>query len=322
VFGVSEFSQGQVDLNDDGDCSDNVLHAFDLATRQLFNSRQAVNACPVEACDARLPYVVSKAMVTFATLESDQSDDLDGDGQLDHLVLQTFNVAAAVAMTATAASAGIRSLAGEASIADSCVSPLAATSSGLFSDSGLACTSDFECSSGTCFLPPGTCVMDLGTPCEFVASSSPSGSASDCLVGFCLAETATCHNATSSRCASALDCDPGFKCRDAAEDVTRLVSPILARDDGTQVFTSIGSGGQLIQASAADSDGDGIADPFDNCPRRGNPAQEDDEGDGVGNVCDLKLVPEPSSRLMTVSALLTLAGIIGMRIRLSSRARI
>ena len=33
--------------------------------------------------------------MTFLTLESEQGQDLDGDGQQTHLVLQTFNVASA-----------------------------------------------------------------------------------------------------------------------------------------------------------------------------------------------------------------------------------
>jgi len=35
-----------------------------------------------------------------------------------------------------------------------------------------------------------------------------------------------------------------------------------------------------------DADADGIADCFDNCPLAANPAQEDLDGDGLGNLCD------------------------------------
>jgi cysteine-rich repeat protein len=44
--------------------------------------------------------------------------------------------------------------------------------------------------------------------------------------------------------------------------------------------------GELISAGAPDTDLDGVADPFDNCPRRTNPDQADIDGDEVGDLCD------------------------------------
>jgi hypothetical protein len=37
---------------------------------------------------------------------------------------------------------------------------------------------------------------------------------------------------------------------------------------------------------APDSDGDGIRDPYDNCPTPANTAQQDRDGDGTGDACD------------------------------------
>ena len=37
---------------------------------------------------------------------------------------------------------------------------------------------------------------------------------------------------------------------------------------------------------ADDYDGDGIEDPYDNCPWENNPDQYDDDGDGIGTTCD------------------------------------
>ncbi|MBI2336037.1 MAG: thrombospondin type 3 repeat-containing protein [Deltaproteobacteria bacterium] len=37
---------------------------------------------------------------------------------------------------------------------------------------------------------------------------------------------------------------------------------------------------------AADTDGDGVVDASDNCPKAANVDQKDDDADGIGNVCD------------------------------------
>ncbi len=39
-------------------------------------------------------------------------------------------------------------------------------------------------------------------------------------------------------------------------------------------------------AFAADFDGDGVEDAFDNCSEAANPAQDDTDGDDCGNLCD------------------------------------
>jgi cysteine-rich repeat protein len=45
----------------------------------------------------------------------------------------------------------------------------------------------------------------------------------------------------------------------------------------------------LTTASAADQDGDTLADPIDNCPQVPNSAQDDVDGDEVGDLCDLQI---------------------------------
>jgi hypothetical protein len=42
----------------------------------------------------------------------------------------------------------------------------------------------------------------------------------------------------------------------------------------------------LLQGPPQDTDGDGPTDNKDNCPSDANPDQKDDDGDGLGNVCD------------------------------------
>jgi hypothetical protein len=44
--------------------------------------------------------------------------------------------------------------------------------------------------------------------------------------------------------------------------------------------------GQNFEATAIDTDGDGVPDITDNCPTVSNPDQADSDGDGVGDVCD------------------------------------
>ncbi|MFK8029455.1 MAG: thrombospondin type 3 repeat-containing protein [Gammaproteobacteria bacterium] len=45
----------------------------------------------------------------------------------------------------------------------------------------------------------------------------------------------------------------------------------------------------VSRAGAVDTDGDGIADPVDNCVLVANAAQRDTDGDGIGNFCDADL---------------------------------
>jgi len=44
-----------------------------------------------------------------------------------------------------------------------------------------------------------------------------------------------------------------------------------------------------LQATATDTDGDGVTDDVDNCSNVSNPAQTDSNGDGFGNACDADL---------------------------------
>jgi hypothetical protein len=61
---------------------------------------------------------------------------------------------------------------------------------------------------------------------------------------------------------------------------------IMEGDAGFLFLTGDSLCGAVDPDGLPDSDGDGIADGFDNCPGAANPGQEDLDGDGFGDACD------------------------------------
>ena len=295
AFRVREADQG-TDLatavpggNGDGDLLDDVFHVIDLATGRMENTGQAAIPCPVAACDPRSPYRVQARQVSFLTLEAQQGgQDLDanGDGGTG-LVLQHVNVAALTA---------------GAGMADAC-DVLGESLGGVCTTTADACTTDADCGAGTCYVPPGGCLLDLGTAC------APGGT--DCGVNeFCaptpgLPGAGTCQT-IQGPCLTDAECTAPAFCSEGTTTNERIFAAIFDEGDGRQRFISTGrcSDGdgtcrvaddcnpgasceeELTVVSAPDSDGDGLADPIDGCPEHPDPSQLDTDGDGIGDACD------------------------------------
>jgi hypothetical protein len=83
VFQVVEVSQGNTDLNGDGDTDDRVLHAYDIATDTVVNLGVSLAGSSSVAHGGRF--------LAFPVSESDANADLNGDGDLLDRVTQVYD---------------------------------------------------------------------------------------------------------------------------------------------------------------------------------------------------------------------------------------
>jgi len=223
-----------------------VLEVFDPATGLLCNSHQAVTPCFLEACDPRVPYRVLNNTVTFLTFEADQGEDLNGDGDTDDLVLQTFNVAMAEATgmcspsgaSPAAAPVQARTKVAPGGVQAGLVTTLAAATAGVCTNTGTACATNANCAGGTCFVPPGGCILDLGTTCNpTMPNSCPTGQFCQPTLG--TPGQGTCHQ-PEGPCGSTPDCTAPAVCNVGSQNFNRLVAPLVRRNGGATVFTGAG----------------------------------------------------------------------------------
>ncbi len=317
---VPEAAQGATDLNDDGDTGDAVLEVIDLATGQRVSSGQAAVPCSLEACDPRLPYRVLDDTVKFLTFEPDQGEDLNGNGSTSDLVLQVFNVR--LAQEGGTQQRAARHRRDHGGVTAQPLQVLGVVSGGICTNGATACATDTDCPGGSCFVPPGGCIRDLGNSC------SPSTTGSCGAGAFCQPQTSTCFE-VGDACESDLDC-PAYASCSPKPSAYRLLAPLAEADTGGEIFVGAGRclephstscsaaadcstgeacfGGlcgrihgvcagdadcptgahcelQLTTSTARDTDHDELADPHDNCPAIPNIRQADADGDGIGDVC-------------------------------------
>src|SRR5262249_13300251 len=140
---------------------------------------------------------------------------------------------------------------------DDVVNPLA--DSPLQNETDTATGSQVFVGAGRCLLP---------VPCTVSGDCGATGS---CASGQC-------------SCGSDAQCGPGTFCSGGqCQRVQGLCGNGVACAVGSCVATD------PIVSAVADSDGDGIPDPIDDCPTTPNADQIDADGDGVGDACDRQL---------------------------------
>src|SRR6185503_7068653 len=174
---MPESAQNDEDWNGDGDTLDDVLVVYDAESGDppVFTG-QAIIPCRLEACDPRTPYRVSGSEVRFLTLEQDQNQDLDGNGTIGGLILQSFDYCTGV--TTVIGPVDVLSKSDPTKTVDQ--SQVFTTTAGRCAVlPAAACTTNADCAAGTfCNGLSGRCTLASPATCR-ASGDCPTGT--ECL---------------------------------------------------------------------------------------------------------------------------------------------
>jgi hypothetical protein len=163
-----------------------------------------------------------------------------------------------------------------------------------------ACSSQVQCSGAAICTDTDAGVNGLIAPLVSVSGAAEQ----------LIATSGVCATNAGVSCTSAADCDPEERCSGAGLCERRRGS-CLSDADCASGYTCASD---LVSAGVADYDGDGLADPYDNCPDTSNIDQADGDGDSIGDACDL-LLPEPGSLELLLAGISLLIALFRKRSR-------
>ena len=182
-------------------------------------------------------------------------------------------------------------------------------------DDGDACTTDDMCSDGNCLGAPVDC-SEAGDQCNTascdtvgengncdtltpVEDQTPCGDGIDCTADVCsdgecvsTRDDSACNNDDDEVCNGEATCDPDEDnlpsgCRAGTPPDDCCEDDAHCEDDFDCTINTCDFDTGECQIVFVNSDGDDEPDCTDNCPFDDNPNQEDQDGDGIGDVCDI-----------------------------------